>query len=77
MKTKTFAYILIILVYTFPFRYAVISPTGSNAINLLCMIATVIGTLVFIFITSSDGNRPLEQPSTKINNQNKSYKEAA
>lgn len=50
MKTKIFGYALIILIYVFPFRYAVLQPTPSNTVNLLCMLATVFGTLIFMGI---------------------------
>jgi len=77
MKTKLFAYALIIFVYLVPFRIAVITPTNSNTINLLCMIASVVGTLTFIALTISDGNRPLEQTISKAQTSESNYKKAA
>lgn len=57
MKTKIFGYALIILIYVFPFRYAVLQPTPSNTVNLLCMLATVFGTLIFMGIMMTDGKQ--------------------
>ena len=54
MKTKIFGYVLITLIYIFPFRYAVLEPTPSNTVNLLCMVATVFGTLIFMGLTMSE-----------------------
>jgi hypothetical protein len=56
MKTrKIYGIILIVLIFVFPFRYSVLSPTPSNTVNLLCMLATILGTLVFMGMTISDG----------------------
>jgi hypothetical protein len=55
MKKKILGLVFIIFIYAFPFRYAVLSPTGSNTFNLLCMIATVLGTLIFMAVAMSDG----------------------
>jgi hypothetical protein len=55
MKTKLISFVFILLIYLFPFRYAVLEPTSSNTVNLLCMIATVFGTLIFMGLTMTDG----------------------
>ena len=54
MKTKIFAYALLIIVYLFPFRYAYLTLTGPDVTSLLSMVATVFGTLIFILLTFSD-----------------------
>lgn len=56
MKTKLFPYLLLAVIYFFPFRYAVLEPTSSNVTNLLCMIATIFGTLIFMGLTITDGS---------------------
>lgn len=58
MKTrKIYGIILILLVFAFPFKYAYITPTNSNTINLLCFLAVVIGTLIFMGMTFSDNKK--------------------
>lgn len=52
---KLFPYVLIAVIYFFPFRYAVLAPTSSNLVNLLSMVATILGTLVFVGLTTTDG----------------------
>ena len=52
---KIFPYLLLAVIYFFPFRYAVLSPTSSNVTNLLCMVATILGFLVFMGLTITDG----------------------
>lgn len=54
MKTKIFAYLLIAVVFVFPFRYAYLTLTGPNVFSLLSMVATVIGVLIFMLLTMSD-----------------------
>ena len=54
MKRKIFAFVFIAVIYLFPFRYAVLEPTSSNTVNLLCMLATVFGTLIFMGLAMSD-----------------------
>jgi hypothetical protein len=55
MKKRILAVLFIVLIYAFPFRYAVLSPTTSNTFNLICMIVTVLGTLIFMGIAMDDG----------------------
>ncbi len=56
MKTKNlYAYIFIILVFAFPFRYAMISQTGSNVLNVLCLAITIIGLMIFMASVMTDG----------------------
>lgn len=54
MKTKFFAYLLLAVVFLFPFRYAYLTLTGPNVFSLLNMLATVIGVLIFILLTTSN-----------------------
>ena len=57
MKTKIFAYLFIAVIYLFPFRYAILDPTPSFTVNLLCMIAVVFGTLIFMGLMITDGEK--------------------
>lgn len=57
MKTKIFAYLFIAVIYLFPFRYAILDPSPSFAVNLLCMIAVVFGTLIFMGLMLTDGEK--------------------
>jgi hypothetical protein len=65
MKTKIFPYIFIALIYAFPFRYAILDPTSSNTVNLLCMVATVFGTLIFMGLTFTNGSEDDKKQITK------------
>lgn len=76
MKTKIFSFIFITLIYLFPFRYAVLEPTSSNTANLLCMIATVFGTLIFMGLTMTDSTQTVENKS-KQSEDSTSSKQAA
>jgi hypothetical protein len=67
MKTKIFPFILLAFTYLVPFRYAVLDPTKSNTINLLCMVATVFGTLLFMGLTMTDGERKVSAQVKKEN----------
>jgi hypothetical protein len=64
MKKKILYFLLIAFIYAFPFRYAVLSPTSSNTFNLICMIVTVIGTLIFMLLAMGDGEQT-EKDSAK------------
>ena len=55
MNKKLFAYVLILLVFIFPFRYAVLTPTPNNMVNMVCFLATIIGFIVFMLMTFSEG----------------------
>ena len=60
MKTrKIYGLILIALVFAFPFRYSVLSPASSNTVNLMCMLAPILGTLGFMGLTITDGKEKL------------------
>jgi hypothetical protein len=65
MKTKIFGYTLIALIYAFPFRYAVLEPTSSNTVNLLCLVATIFGILIFMGLMMKDGGKHLDALSSK------------
>ena len=54
MKTKIFAYVLLAVIYLFPFRYAYLTLSGPDVTSLLSMVATVLGTLIFMLLTFSD-----------------------
>jgi uncharacterized membrane protein len=73
MKTKIFGYVFIALIYAFPFRYAILDPTPSNTINLLCMIATIVGTLFFMGLMMSDNISQEKSKEAKQNSTTKSY----
>jgi len=53
---KYFPYVLVALIYFVPFRYAVLEPTSSNLVNLLSMVASILGLLVFMGLTMTDGD---------------------
>ena len=67
MKTKIFAYLFIAMIYVFPFRYAIIDPTPSFAVNLLCMIAVVFGTLIFMGLMLTDGEKHVKTQAVEEN----------
>jgi len=75
MNKKTFGIILIALVFLFPFRYAVLTPTSSNVVNLVCFLATVLGFIVFMLLTITDGKADHAEAVEK--NENQDYKQAA
>lgn len=79
MKTKIFPVIFIVLIYLFPFRYAVLDPTSSNTINLLCGVTTIIGTLIFMLIAMDDGAKHEKNANqvSHINNSSVSDQQAA
>ncbi|HEY0031027.1 MAG TPA: hypothetical protein VGC65_09735 [Bacteroidia bacterium] len=54
MKKRVFAYLLIILLFLFPFRYAYLQPGEVYVVNMIWMIITILGMLAFIFLTTSD-----------------------
>jgi hypothetical protein len=61
MKKKILYIVFIMLIYAFPFRYAVLSPTSSNTFNLICMVVTILGTLIFMGLAMSDGENHNEK----------------
>ena len=65
MKKQIFGYAFIAVIYAFPFRYAVLDPTSSNTVNLLCMVATVFGILIFMGIMMDDGKEKKNNVSAK------------
>ncbi len=75
MNKRIFAYILIGLVFMFPFRYAMLEPTSSNVVNLVCFLATVLGFIVFLLLTITDGKAKQTEQVSKNEQQN--YKQAA
>jgi hypothetical protein len=60
MKKTILSLLFILFIYAFPFRYAVLSPTSSNTFNLICMIVTVLGTLIFMGVAMGDGEKHRE-----------------
>jgi uncharacterized membrane protein len=77
MKTKIFPILFILFIFLVPFRYAVLEPTSSNTINLLCMLATVFGTLIFFLVSMGDGRRDEVKVKSNSNAHNRSNKMAA
>jgi hypothetical protein len=60
MKKKILYLVFIVLIYAFPFRYAVLSPTSSNTFNLICMVVTILGTLIFMGLAMGDDQEEKE-----------------
>ncbi len=50
MKTRIFSLILIVLIVLFPFRYAYITSSGSNALDLASMVVTIFGAMLLVAI---------------------------
>ncbi len=57
MKSKVLPIVFILLIFIFPFRYAMLDQTTSNPVNLLCAVATIIGTLIFMLISITDSSK--------------------
>jgi hypothetical protein len=57
MKTKIISLIVLALIAIFPFRYAYLDDETPSAFNILCMVAIVFGTLIFMLVNLSDDNK--------------------
>ncbi len=52
---KIFAYGLILFVFLVPFRFALLTPTNNNVINLVSFLATILGFIIFMLMTITEG----------------------
>ncbi len=77
MKKNIFGFVFIALIYIFPFRYAFLAPTSSNVLNLLSIVVTIIGTLIFMGVMMTDGKDVQEQAIEKAVDETHTHKHAA
>ncbi len=57
MKRKIFAAALFILLFLFPFRYAFMDIQQPHLFGIVCMIVSLFGFLLCLFIATSDDEK--------------------